>query len=386
MGLSNCLDLPEDYQVLRSIVRKFAEDRIRPQVLQNDREARFPAGIIEELGQLGFMGAPIDPQYGGSGSDFLSYAILIEELSRVDPSIGTIVSAHTSLTAVPLQRWGTEEQKGKYLSLLASGKTLGAFALTEPESGTDAASIQTRASRDGDHYFLTGTKVWITNANHAGLFIVFARTDNRGNHKDISAFIVDRESPGLVVDPSESKLGIKAAHSCTVHLDGVKVSARDRLGEEGQGFKIAMQSLDGGRIGIAAQAVGIGQACLEMSIQYAVQRRQFGRPIAEFQAIQWKIADMATQVEAARLLTYRAAMLEDKGENITLAASMAKLFASEMCVSAAREAIQIHGSLGYSAEYPVEKFYRDSKVTEIYEGTSEAQRMVIASRLLKELQ
>lgn len=375
--------LTEEQEAIRETVREFALEKVAPAAARHDEEETFPHELIRELASLDLLGVPIPEEYGGAGAGYLAYAITIEELSSVDAATGTIVSAHTSLACGPLQRWGTEEQKEKYLRPLASGRQLGAFALTEASSGTDAASMRTVAVRRGDCYVLNGSKLWITNAGAASTYIVFARTDPSAGHRGMTAFIVDKEAAGLTISRPERKLGIHAAHSCELYLENVEAPVADRLGQEGEGFKIALGTLDGGRVGIAAQAVGIGQGCLNMSIQYARERQQFGRPIGEFQAIQWKLADMATRVQAARLLTYGAAAAQDRGEPVTQAAAMAKLFASEMCVDAAREAVQIHGGMGYSKEYPVERFYRDAKITEIYEGTSEAQRMVIASRLLK---
>lgn len=375
--------LTDEHEAIRQVVREFAEERIAPAAAEHDEQESFPREIISGLAELDLMGVPIAQRWGGAGADYLAYAIVVEELSRVDPAVGTIVSAHTSLVCRPLERWGTDEQRDRYLRPLASGHALGSFGLTEPQAGSDAASMTTTAVRGGDCYTLSGSKLWITNASEASVFLVFAKTDPAAGRKGVTAFIVERDTRGFTVGRPERKLGIHAAHSCELHLDGVRVPAENVLGEEGHGFRIALATLDGGRIGIAAQAVGIGQGCLDMSVKYAQERHQFGRSIGEFEGIQWKLADMATNVQAARLLTYHAASLADGQGSVTSEAAMAKLFASEMCVAAARDAVQIHGGLGYSREYPVERFYRDSKITEIYEGTSEIQRMVIASRLLQ---
>lgn len=375
--------LTEEQEAIRETVREFARERVAPVAAKHDEEETFPHELVRELAALDLMGVPIKEEDGGAEAGYLAYALVIEELSAVDAATGVIVSAHTSLASAPLQRWGTAEQRERYLRPMATGETLGAFALTEAESGTDAASMRTVAEKRGDAYILNGSKMWITNAGAAGTYIVFARTDLAAGHRGVTAFIVTADTPGLTISRPERKLGIHAAHSCEMYMENVRVPISDRLGEEGQGFKVALTTLDGGRVGIAAQAVGIGQACLTMSVRYAKERRQFGKPIGEFQAIQWKLADIATEVQAARLLTYQAAALQDCNQPVSGAAAMAKLFASEACVRAAREAVQIHGGMGYSKELPVERFYRDSKITEIYEGTSEVQRMVIASQLLK---
>lgn len=378
------LTLTDEHEAVRQAVREFAAERVAPAAAEHDEHETFPREIIDGLAGLDLMGVPIAERWGGADADYLTYAIVVEELSRVDPAVGTIVSAHTSLVCRPLERWGTDAQREKYLIPLASGRALGSFGLTEPQAGSDAGSLTTTAVRRGDVYSLNGTKMWITNASEASIFLVFAKTDPAAGHRGVTAFIVERDTPGFTVSRPERKLGIHAAHSCELHLNGVEVAAENMLGEEGQGFRIALATLDGGRIGIAAQAVGIGQGCLDMSVRYAKERTQFGKSIGEFEGIQWKIADMATNVQAARLLTYHAASRADSHGSLTVEAAMAKLFASEMCVAAAREAVQVHGGLGYSREYPVERFYRDSKITEIYEGTSEIQRLVIASRLLRQ--
>jgi butyryl-CoA dehydrogenase len=315
--------------------------------------------------------------------DAVSYAIAVEEISRCDGSVGVIMSVNNSLVCQPILDFGSEDLKKKYLPPLAEGRHLGAFSLTEPEAGTDAGAVQCTAVPDGDDYVINGTKVFVTNGGHADIILLFASTDRSLKTKGITAFIVEKGMPGFSVGKTENKMGMRAAHTSELIFDDCRVPKENLLGKEGMGFKIAMSALDGGRIGIAAQALGIGQACLEEAVKYSKQRKQFGKPICEFQAIQWTLADMATQIEAARLLTYRAAFLKDKGLRFSKEAAQAKLFASEAAVKAAIDAVQIHGGYGYMKEYDVERYFRDSKLTEIYEGTSEVQRLVIAASLLR---
>lgn len=374
--------LTEEHRLVQQTAREFAAREILPVAAQLDAERRFPAEIVRELGKLGLMGVTVPEQYGGAGMDHVAYVLAMEEVARACASTAAIMSVNNSLVCDPILRYGTEEQKRRYLPVLATGQQLGCYCLTEPQAGSDAASLQTTASLDGDHWVLNGTKVFVTNAREAWVFIVFARTEEAPGALGISAFLLERDHPGLVVGKVERKMGLLASSTCEVLLQECRVPRDNLLGPRGEGFKVALSTLDGGRIGIAAQAVGIARAALEESVAYAKQRRQFGRPIAEFQAIQWKVADMATRIEAARLLTLQAAWLRDQGRRCTLEASMAKLFASETAMFAAHQAVQIFGGYGYIKDYPVERYFRDAKITEIYEGTSEIQRMVIARTLL----
>jgi butyryl-CoA dehydrogenase len=376
-------DLDENQLMIKQAAREFAEKEIKPVASKLDEEASFPAEIVKKLGELGFMGMMVAEEYGGAGMDSISYAIAVEEISRCDASTGVTMSVNNSLVCQPLQDTGTEEQKKKYLPDLAQGKKLGAYSLTEPEAGSDAAAVQATAVADGDDYVINGTKVFVTNGGQADIVLLFASTDREAKIRGISAFIIEKGMPGFKVGKHEHKMGMRAADTSELIFEDCRVPKANLLGREGQGFKIAMQALDGGRIGIAAQAVGIGQACLEESIAYSKQRKQFGRPICEFQAIQWILANMSMEVEAARYLTYRVAFLKDKGVRYSREAAEAKLFASEAAVKAAINAVQVHGGYGYMKEYDVERYFRDSKLTEIYEGTSEVQRLVIAASLLK---
>jgi len=375
--------LSEEHQMTRKMVREFAESEIAPVALVHDEEQKFPMEIVEKMAELGLMGMTVPPEYGGAGTDSISYVIAVEELSRVDASVGVIAAVNNGLACEPLMRWGTEEQKERYLKPVARGEKIGCYALTEPEAGSDAAAIRTTAVLDGDEWVLNGQKVFVTNALNAWIVISYAITDPGKGHRGISAFIIPTDAPGFVRVKKENKLGIRASDTMALSFDDCRIPKENMLGERGQGFKIALATLDVGRIGIAAQAVGIAQGALDESIKYAKERHAFGQPIAGFQAIQWKLADIATELEAARLLTYRAAYMKDKGVKHTKESSMAKLFASEVAMKATREAIQIHGGYGYVKEYPVERFYRDAKITEIYEGTSEIQRLVISRAILK---
>lgn len=373
----------EDHALLRQTVRDFAEREARPTVAARDEHMQWPTELVRKMGQLGFLGVAVAEAYGGAGLDYISYAIVIEELSRVDASLGVIASVNNSLVCFGLEQFGTEQQKQELLTPLASGQALGAFSLSEPGAGSDAAAQTTSAVRDGDSYVIHGVKNWVTNGDHADTIILMAMTDPARGSRGISAFAIDTHAPGVNVIKVENKLGIRSAHSCQMAYDGYRVPAWRRLGEEGQGFKIAMTILNAGRIGIAAQALGIAQGAYEEALGYAKVREQFGKPIGEFQAVGFTLADMATRIKAARLLTYEAAWRKDQHLDYVGAASMAKLFASETAMWTATKAIQVHGSNGYSKEYPVERFFRDAKITEIYEGTSEIQRMVIARELMK---
>jgi len=377
-------NLNEEQLMIMKLVIDFSAKEIRPVASEHDRNSRFPAEIIHKLGELGFLGHYIPQKYGGSGLDFLSYIIAIENISNACASTGTIVMAHNSLTCSPINDFGNEEQKSKYLSELATGKNLGCFALSEPESGSDAASINTTAEKNGKYYIINGTKSWITNGAEADVAIVFTTTDKSKKSRGITAFIVDLTTPDLSVGKSEKKLGIKATSTTQFIFENVKVSECSLLGKEGEGFIIAMKTLDAGRIAVASQAVGIAQAALDASIVYSRERKTFGSPIFDHQGIQFMIADMSTKVEAARLLTWQASILKDRGIPYTKQSAMAKLYAAETAMWVTTKAIQIHGGNGYTTDYPVERYFRDAKITEIYEGTSEIQRIVIAKQTLNE--
>ncbi len=379
------IEFTEEQRMIREVAREFAEKEIKPIAGELDREKRFPKEIVKKLGTLGFMGIFIPEEYGGSSMDTLSYVLALEEISKACASTGVIMSVNNSLVCDPIYGFGTEEQKRKYLLPLASGEKLGCYALSEPVSGSDAGGIKTVAIKNSGHYVLKGTKNWITNGREADVILAFAYTDSSKRYHGISAFIVDKATPGVIVGKVENKLGIRASSTTQITFDECVVPQENRVGKEGDGFKIAMSTLDGGRIGIAAQAVGIAQAALEESVKYAKQREAFGKTIADFQGIQFMLADMATQVEASRLLTWQAAIMKDKKVKFAKQSSMAKLFASEVAMWVTTKAIQIHGGYGYITEYPVERFFRDAKITEIYEGTSEIQRVVIANQVLKGL-
>jgi len=376
-------ELTDTQKLIKETARKFADERLAPGTIERDEGSIFPAEFIRELGELGFMGMMVPEEWGGSGLDTVSYAIAIEEISRVDASVGVIMSVNNSLVCYGINKYGSDDQKQRYLRDLAAGKKLGAFALSEPEAGSDASNQRTVAIRDGDTYILNGTKNWITNGSTADLVLVMATTDKSKGAKGISTFLVEKGSPGFAISKKENKLGIRSSDTVSLSFQDCRVPAVNRVGSEGEGFKFAMTTLEGGRIGIAAQALGIAQGSLNASVKYSKERHAFDKPIAEFQAIQFKIADMATHIEAARGLTYRAAWLKDAGLPFGKEAAMAKLFASKTAVDSALEAIQIHGGYGYVREYLVERYLRDSKITEIYEGTSEIQRVVIARSLLK---
>ncbi len=382
MALEGFFELTEDQRYIRDAAREFAERELAPGAAERDEKALWPTEQLKKMWELGFMGLMVPEEYGGIGADTISYVLAMEEIARVDAAISTIMSVQNSLVCEGILKFGTEEQKRRYLPQLTQEGKLGAYALTEPQAGSDAAALRTTAVRDGDHYVLNGTKAWITNAPHADYFLVYAVTDKEKRHHGITAFLVDAHSPGVKVGKPEEKLGIRASHTAMVYFEDCRVPVENRLGEEGQGFKIAMAILDRGRIGIAAQALGIARASLEAAVSYAREREAFGGPIANLQAIQFMIADVATRVQAARWLIFHAAYLKDRGEPFTKEASMAKLFASETASFAADVAIQVHGGNGYSKEYPVERYYRDARITRIYEGTSEIQRLVIGRHVL----
>ncbi len=373
----------ETHLLIQETARKFAHDRVAPGAVERDEHSVFPHDLVKELGELGFMGMMVPEEWGGAGLDTLSYVLAMIEISKADASLGVIMSVNNSLVCYGINKHGTDEQKERFLRDLASGKKLGAFALSEPEAGSDASNQRTVATRDGDAYILNGTKNWITNGSTADVVLVMAATDpSKGSH-GISTFMVEKGTPGFNVAKKEKKLGIRSSDTVSLSFTDCRVPAANRIGAEGDGFRFAMKTLDGGRIGIASQALGIAQASVDASIAYSKQRKAFDRPIAELQAIQFKIADMATNLEAARLVTFHAAALKDADRPYGQAAAMAKLLASKVAVQNALEAIQIHGGYGYVQEYLVERYLRDAKITEIYEGTSEIQRVVIARSLLK---
>jgi butyryl-CoA dehydrogenase len=377
------LELNEQQRMIQEMVRKFAEKYVAPIAAEIDKKEEYPHNTLKEMAKLGFLGTIIPTEYGGAGLDTLSYTIVVEEISRKCASTGVITSVHNSLVGWPIMKYGTEEQKKKYLPQLASGEKIGAFAGTEPNAGSDLGAMQTTAVLKGDKYIINGDKTFITSGSDAGIIIVFAVTDKSAGPKGISAFIIQSDFKGYKVGSIYEKMGINASGTAELIFENMEVPKENLLGKEGEGFKIALSTLDGGRIGIAAQAVGIAQAALDESIEYSMQREQFGRPLGKFQAIQWMIADMATRIEASRYLVYNAAYTKDKGERVSKQAAMAKLFASETAMDAVINAVQIHGGYGYTKEYTVERLFRDAKITEIYEGTSEVQRMVIAGSLLK---
>jgi alkylation response protein AidB-like acyl-CoA dehydrogenase len=376
--------LTKDQRDLQQMVRDFAAGEIAPIAAEIDRTDEYPLELVKKkMGEVGLMGIPIPEEYGGVGADFISYMLAIEEISYASAAVGVILAVHTSVGTMPILKFGNEEQKAKYVERMARGEWIGAFGLTEPNAGSDAASLRTRAVRDGDHYVLNGSKVFITNGEVADVFIVFAVTNPELGTKGISAFIVERDTPGFSIGKKEHKMGMNGSGTVTLNFDNAIVPVSQRLGDEGDGFKIAMSNLDGGRIGIGAQALGIARAAFDAAKAYTKQREQFGKPIADFQAVQFMLADMATRIEAARLLVYRAAALRQEGRPCSKEASMAKYFATDTAMYVTTEAVQLFGGYGYSKEYPVERFMRDAKVTQIYEGTNQIQRLVVAKHLLK---
>ena len=376
------LELTDEQRMIQDVARDFAEKELRPIAGIIDREARFPRETVRRMGELGLMGICVPEAWGGSGGDAVGYTVAVEEVSRGCASHGVIMSVNNSLYCAPVWERGTDEQKRRFLAPFASGAKLGCFSLTEPEAGSDATNQNTRAEREGEIYVLNGRKIFVTNGREAHAALVFAQTDPDRAHQGISAFLVEKGTPGFTVVKTEEKLGIRASDTAEFLFENCRVPVADRLGDEGEGFKIALGSLDGGRIGIAAQAVGIAVAAYDASLAYARERKSFGVPIGEHQMVQWMLADMATAIEAARLLTRRAAFLEDRGLPFGPEASMAKLFASEMAMRVTTDAIQVHGGYGFITEYPVERHFRDAKITQLYEGTSQIQKLVIARHLL----
>ncbi|MBI1804578.1 MAG: acyl-CoA dehydrogenase [Ignavibacteriae bacterium] len=375
-------EITDSMKMVREVARNFAEKEIRPVVMKYDESQEFPFEIMKQLGEMGFLGVIFPEIYGGAGFGYLEYVVVIEEIAKVDPSIGLSIAAHNSLCSNHIYTFGSEDQKRKYLAELACGRKIGAWALTEPTSGSDAGAMLTTVTRDGDSYLLNGSKNFITHGSVGDITVVMANMDRSKGKKGISAFIVENDTPGFIVSKKENKLGMRCCDTSALAFDNCRVPKENLLGEEGTGFAQALTVLDGGRISIAALSLGIAQGALDASLKYAKERKQFGKPIGEFQGIQWKLADMATQIEAARLMTYRAAFLKNQGKDVTLESSMAKYFASEIAVQAANEGVQIHGGYGFIKDFPVEKFYRDVKLVTIGEGTSEIQKLVIARQLL----
>lgn len=370
--------LNEEHLMIQKAARDFAQNELLPGVIERDEHQKFPAEQIKKLGELGFLGMMVDPKYGGSGLDTISYVLAMEEISKVDASVSVVMSVNNSLVCWGLETFGTEEQKQKYLVPLAKGEIIGAFCLSEPEAGSDATSQRTTAIDKGDHYLLNGTKNWITNGGTASVYLVMAQTDVAKGHKGINCLIVEKGTPGFTVGPKENKLGIRGSDTHSLMFTDVKVPKANRIGEDGFGFKFAMKTLAGGRIGIASQALGIASGAYELALKYSKERKAFGKEISQHQAIQFKLADMATEIEAARLLCLKAAWLKDQHGNYDLAGSMAKLYASKVAMDTTIEAVQVHGGYGYVKEFHVERLMRDAKITQIYEGTSEIQKIVIA--------
>ncbi|MCL1853310.1 MAG: acyl-CoA dehydrogenase [Peptococcaceae bacterium] len=377
-------ELTEDQNMMRAMVRKFAEEQCLPGLEERDEKEEFSRALFDQMGELGLTGIVFPEEYGGVDGDYISYAIAVEELSRVDASVGVTLSAHVSLGSYPIYKFGTHEQKLKYLKPLAEGKALGAFGLTENMAGSDASGTRTMYVADGDSWVINGSKIFITNAYYADTYVVFAQSDRSKGHRGISAFIIEKGTPGFTFGKKEKKLGIRSSATYELVFEDCRIPKENLLGEEGQGFKIAMKTLDGGRIGIASQALGIAQGAYEAGLKYAKERVQFGKPIAEQQNTQFVLADMATQIEAARLLIYQAGYLDSAGKPFGKQSAMAKLYASEVAMWVTTKAVQMFGGYGYTREYPVERMMRDAKITEIYEGTSEVQRIVISAAVLKE--
>jgi len=376
--------LTEEHLMIRDAARDFAQTELLPGVIERDEKQVFPDELVKKMGDLGFMGIMVDPKYGGSGMDTISYVLIMEELSKIDASASVIVSVNNSLVCYGLQSYGTEEQKQKYLTKLATGEYVGAFCLSEPEAGSDATSQKTTAIDMGDHYLLNGTKNWITNGGRSDVYLVIAQTDREKGHKGINAFIVEKGMPGFDIGPKEDKLGIRGSDTHTLQFNDVKVPKENRIGEDGFGFKFAMKTLSGGRIGIASQALGIASGAYELALKYSKERKAFGTEICNHQAIAFKLADMATEIEAARLLVMRSAFDKDQGNNYDMSSAMAKLYASKVAMEQTVEAVQIHGGNGFVKEYHVERLMRDAKITQIYEGTSEIQKIVISRGVLRD--
>jgi len=375
--------LTEEHLMIRDAARDFAQTELLPGVIERDEKQEFPQELVKKMGDLGFMGIMVDPKYGGSGMDTISYVLVMEELSKIDASASVMVSVNNSLVCYGLQAYGTEEQKQKYLTKLATGEQIGAFCLSEPEAGSDATSQATTAIDKGDHYVINGTKNWITNGGRSDVYLVIAQTDREKGHRGINAFIVEKGMEGFHIGPKEDKLGIRGSDTHTLQFNDVKIPKENRIGEDGFGFKFAMKTLSGGRIGIAAQALGIASGAYELALKYSKERKAFGTEICNHQAIAFKLADMYTEIEAARLLVMKAAYEKDQGKNYDMASAMAKLYASKVAMEQTVEAVQIHGGNGFVKEYHVERLMRDAKITQIYEGTSEIQKIVISRGVIK---
>jgi alkylation response protein AidB-like acyl-CoA dehydrogenase len=376
-------DLTEEHLMIRDAARDFAQNELLPGVIERDENQKFPSEQVKKMAELGFMGMMVSPDYGGGGMDTISYVLAMEEISKVDASAAVIMSVNNSLVCWGLETYGSQEQKDKYLRRLATGEIIGAFCLSEPEAGSDATSQQTTAIEEDNYYLLNGTKNWITNGNSASIYLVIAQTDSSLGHKGINAFIVEKETDGVIVGKKEDKLGIRGSDTHSIMFNDVQVPKENRIGEDGFGFSFAMKTLSGGRIGIAAQALGIASGAYELALEYSKQRKAFGKEISRHQAIAFKLADMATEIDAARLLCLRAAWLKDNGNNYDREGAMAKVFASETAMKTTTEAVQVHGGYGFVKEYHVERLMRDAKITQIYEGTSEIQRIVISRSILK---
>ena len=377
-------NLTEEHLMIRDAARDFAQTELLPGVIERDNTQTFPDELVRKMGELGFMGIMVDPKYGGSGMDAISYVLIMEELSKIDASASVMVSVNNSLVCYGLEAFGTEEQKQKYLTKLATGEQIGAFCLSEPEAGSDATSQKTTAIDMGDHYVINGTKNWITNGGRSDVYLVIAQTDREKGHKGINAFIIEKGTPGFDIGPKEDKLGIRGSDTHTLQFNDVKVPKENRIGEDGFGFKFAMKTLSGGRIGIAAQALGIASGAYELALKYSKERKAFGTEICNHQAIAFKLADMYTEIEAARMLVMKAAWDKDQGNNYDMSSAMAKLYASKVAMEQTVEAVQIHGGNGFVKEYHVERLMRDAKITQIYEGTSEIQKIVISRGVLRD--
>ena len=375
-------ELSQDHKVLQDAVRDFVNKEIKPIAMKIDEEHAIPDTLVKKMGEMGFLGSYLPEEYGGAGLDMLSYAIVVEEVSKACGSSGVLISAHTSLCSGPIYTFGNEEQKKKWLPALNSGDIIGCFLLTEPDAGSDAGAISTSYRRDGDDFIINGSKIFITNGGYKGTGVILATSDKKLKHKGVSAFIIDLQSHGVVILKNENKMGIRGSYTTAFALDNVRIPAANLLGQEGQGFKIAMDTLNGGRIGIASQALGIAEGAFELALAYSKERKQFGAPICDLQAIQFKLADMWTRIETSKLMTYKAACLKDAKKSYTIESAMCKLLASEAATYVTKEAIQIHGGYGFICDYEVERMYRDAKITEIYEGTNEVQRLVISKLLL----
>ena len=375
-------ELSQDHKVLRDSIRDFVVKEIKPIAMQIDEEHMIPDALVKRMGEMGFLGSCLPEEYGGAGLDMLSYVILVEEVSKACGSSGVLISAHTSLACGPVYTFGTEEQKRKWLPDLNSGKVIGCFLLTEPDAGSDAGAISTSYRRDGDDFVINGSKIFITNGGYRGTGILFATSDRNLKHKGVSAFIIDLKSPGVEILRNEKKLGIRGSYTTAFAFDDVRIPAENLLGEEGEGFKIAMDTLNGGRIGIASQALGIAEGAFDLALAYSKERKQFGHPICDLQAIQFKLADMYARIETAKLMTYKAACLKESKKSYVMESALCKMIASEAATYVTKEAIQIHGGYGYIVDYEVERMYRDAKITEIYEGTNEVQRVVVSKLLL----